>query len=255
MPGPQSDSGALLPASGTGRCRLGGYRRCFAKSVRGWVAATQVCRGVAGPRPDTISWSAVYGYRPAELSRGYDQWDYRGFAEFTGEHTGNVRERQRACRAAAPQPSGSDRRCWPSIKNIAIEAACRGRYFVSFRALYGREHFALPSTSAISNTPPNQLPLKGHDHEKGFVVCASRALLRSPLTRNTAGQPHGLRDGLRALRPCDSRIDERHQGVNRVDVDLNTGLVSIKLEPGNPPPCTSLTRRSRRTASPTRTPR
>ena len=41
-------------------------------------------------RPDTISWSAVYGYRPAKLRRGYDQWDYRGFAEFTGEHTGNV---------------------------------------------------------------------------------------------------------------------------------------------------------------------
>ncbi len=33
--------------------------------------------------PDTISWSGVYGYRPAKLRHGYDQWDYRGFAERT----------------------------------------------------------------------------------------------------------------------------------------------------------------------------
>jgi hypothetical protein len=52
---------------------------------------TRFAEGSHDRRPDTLSWSAVYGYRPVRLRRGYDKWDYRGFAEFTGEHTGNFR--------------------------------------------------------------------------------------------------------------------------------------------------------------------
>ena len=112
------------------------------RSQYAWLGGgyTRFAQSSHDQRPDTISWSAVYGYRPAELRRGYDQWDYRGFAELTGEHTGNVRTSGNVLAAAAPQASGSGRRFWQSSRTSLSPAACKRRYFVMlFETLYGRE--------------------------------------------------------------------------------------------------------------------
>jgi hypothetical protein len=78
---------------------------------------------------ETISWSGVYGYRPAKLRRGYDQWDYRGFVELTGEHTGNVRT------SGVVLPDSSTTTVWlgPSVlailKNVAISGGVQAPVF------------------------------------------------------------------------------------------------------------------------------
>jgi hypothetical protein len=143
VPGPQQDSGVLAGlhrAPGVAGSLATGYA---SRSQYLWVGGgcTSFATGSHDDRrPDTISWSGVYGYRPAKLRRGYDQWDYRGFAELTGEHTGNVRS------AGAALPNSTTTSIWlgPSVlaifKNVAIEGGAQAPiYRDASESLYGRE--------------------------------------------------------------------------------------------------------------------
>ena len=142
VPGPQQDSGVLgrlHRQAGLAGTLATGYA---SRSQYIWFGGgyTAFAPGPGDRRPDTISWSGVYGYRPAKLRRNYDQWDYRGFAELTGEHTGNVRS------AGALVPGSSTTSVWlgPSIlaifKDIAIEGGAQVPiYRESSESLYGRE--------------------------------------------------------------------------------------------------------------------
>jgi hypothetical protein len=143
VPGPQQDSGVL-----SGLHRAPGVAGSLATGLASrsqyvWVGGgyTRFAEASQSRRPDTISWSGVYGYRPAKLRRGYDQWDYRGFAELTGEHTGNVRI------AGANLPNTSTTTVWlgPSIlaifKTVSISAGVQAPiYRDASDSLYGREH-------------------------------------------------------------------------------------------------------------------
>lgn len=142
VPGPQRDSGllgGLKRAPGVAGTLATGLasRRQYA-----WLGAgyTRFAELGGDRRPDTVSWSAVYGYRPSKLRRGYDQWDYRGFAELTGERVGAVRSG-----GAVVAKSGATT-VWlgPSVlaiyKNFAIEGGVQGPLFRdASEALYGRE--------------------------------------------------------------------------------------------------------------------
>jgi hypothetical protein len=143
VPGPQPDSGVLgslhrAPGiSGTIATGLA------SRSQYAWIGGgyTRFAEASQDQRPDTISWSGVYGYRPAELRRGYDQWDYRGFAELTGEQTGNVRTNGMIL------PNSSTTTLWlgPSVlaifKNVAIAGGVQAPLFRDeSAAIYGREH-------------------------------------------------------------------------------------------------------------------
>ena len=141
VPGPQQDSGVLASlhrAPGVAGTLATGLA---SRSQYLWVGGgyTRFAEASHDRRPDTLSWSGVYGYRPARLRRGYDQWDYRGFAELTGEHTGNVRAGL-VLPDSSSTTSGSDPPCWRSYKNIAISGGVQGPLFRDvFGELYGRE--------------------------------------------------------------------------------------------------------------------
>jgi hypothetical protein len=82
LPGPQREFGllgSLHRAPGIAGSLVTGLA---SRSQYVWVGGgyTRFAEASHDRRPDTISWSAVYGYRPSRLRRGYDQWDYRGFA-------------------------------------------------------------------------------------------------------------------------------------------------------------------------------
>jgi hypothetical protein len=143
VPGPQQDSGvlgSLHRAPGISGTLVTGMA---SRSEYFWVGGgyTRFAEASHDRRPDTLSWSAVYGYRPSGLRRGYDQWDYRGFAEFTGEHTGGVRT------SGLVLPDSSSTTLWlgPSVlaifKNMAIEGGVQGPLFRDVsESIYGREH-------------------------------------------------------------------------------------------------------------------
>lgn len=142
VPGPQPDSGvlgSLHRAPGVAGTIATGMA---SRSQYFWLGGgyTRFAEASHDRRPDTISWSAVYGYRPASLRRGYDQWDYRGFAELTGEHTGQVRS------DGIILPNSSSTSVWlgPSVlaifKDVAIEAGVQGPLFRDVsESIYGRE--------------------------------------------------------------------------------------------------------------------
>jgi hypothetical protein len=142
VPGPQRDSGVLaqLPrAPGVAVTIASGLA---SRSQYLWFGGgyTRFAGASGGRRPDTISWSAVYGYRPPSLRRDVNHWDYRGFVELTGEHTGNARI------ADTRLPGSSTTSLWlgPSVlailKDIAIEAGVQGPLFRdASRAYYGQE--------------------------------------------------------------------------------------------------------------------
>lgn len=142
VPGPQQDSGVLgrlhrAPGvAGTVATGMASRSRYF------WVGGgyTRFAEASRDRRPDTVSWSAVYGYRPARLRRGYEQWDYRGFAELTGEHTGGV------LASGLVLPGSSSTTLWlgPSVlaifKNVAIESGVQGPLYRDVsETVYGRE--------------------------------------------------------------------------------------------------------------------
>jgi hypothetical protein len=142
VPGPQQHSGVL-----GGLHRAPGVAGTVATGLASrsqylWVGGgyTRFAEASHDRRPDTLSWSAVYGYRPPGLRRGYDQWDYRGFAELTGEHTGGVRT------SGVVLPNSSSTTVWlgPSVlaiyKNVAIAGGVQGPLFRDVsETLYGRE--------------------------------------------------------------------------------------------------------------------
>src|SRR6202789_1320814 len=142
VPGPQQETGvlgSLHRAPGVAGTLVTGLA---SRSQYVWVGAgyTRFAEAANDRRPDTLSWSAVYGYRPSRLRRGYDQWDYRGFAELTGEHTGAVRS------DGVILPDSSSTTVWlgPSVlaifKNIAIEGGVQAPLFRDVsESVYGRE--------------------------------------------------------------------------------------------------------------------
>ena len=142
VPGPQQESGVLGTlhrAPGVAATLATGMA---SRSQYVWLGGgyTRFAESENDRRPDTLSWSAVYGYRPASLRRGYDKWDYRGFAELTGEHTGAVRS------DGVILPDSSATSVWlgPSVlaifKNVAIEGGVQAPLFRDVsESVYGRE--------------------------------------------------------------------------------------------------------------------
>jgi hypothetical protein len=143
VPGPQSATGVigeLHRAPGLAGIVAAGMA---SRSQYLWLGGSYTRFAVASNdrRPDTISWSTAYGYRPSRLRRGVDQWDYRGFAELTGEHTGSV------LRSGVVLPGSSSTTVWlgPSVlvifKEFAVGAGAQGPLFRDVSEnLYGREH-------------------------------------------------------------------------------------------------------------------
>ena len=143
VPGPQQDSGVLSSlhrAPGVAGSLATGLA---SRSQYLWVGGgyTKFAAASNDRRPYTLSWSGVYGYRPAKLRRGYDQWDYRGFAELTGEHTGSVQK------SGLSLPDSSTTAVWlgPSIlailKNVAISGGVQVPLLRDASdSIYGREH-------------------------------------------------------------------------------------------------------------------
>jgi hypothetical protein len=148
LPGPQPDSGILSSVN-----RAPGIAGTVAAGLASrsqylWVGGgyTGFFHRSGSRRPDTTTWSTVYGFRPARLRRGYNQWDYRGLIEFTGEHTGDVRVHD----TVVSDSRSTSLWLGPSIlaifKNVAIEGGVQGPLYRNIStSVYGREtiRFAL----------------------------------------------------------------------------------------------------------------
>lgn len=142
VPGPQQDSGVLASLH-----RAPGFATTLASGLASrsqylWFGGgyTRFAESDGDQRPATVSWSAVYGYRPVKLRRDVNHWDYRGFLELTGEHTTGVRSQ------GLILPNSDSTTLWlgPSVlaifKDVAIEGGVQGPLYRDVsESIYGRE--------------------------------------------------------------------------------------------------------------------
>lgn len=91
-------------------------------------------------RPDILSYSVVWGYRPPPLRKEYPHWDWRVFVELTGERSGNL---QRGG-AAQGGTGGHQVLLGPTAlgiyKNYAIEGGVQFPVYREVGARLQREH-------------------------------------------------------------------------------------------------------------------
>jgi len=91
-PGPQAETGVYRGLhSGLGYL-LGGVTGLASRSQYVWVGATyqRYAESDGDRRPDLLTYTAVYGYRPLSWRTDYPRWDWRIFGEMTGERTGHI---------------------------------------------------------------------------------------------------------------------------------------------------------------------
>lgn len=92
-------------------------------------------------RPNLFTYSAVWGYRPPALRKDYPHWDWRVFAELTGE----VSDRVRTDGVRMPGTGGHQIFLGPTVlgiyKNYAIEGGVQFPVFQDIGANFQRERF------------------------------------------------------------------------------------------------------------------
>jgi hypothetical protein len=90
VPGPQQEGGLYRNLHSGPGAMVGAVTGMASRSQYVWVGASyQRYSGAQGDhRPDLLSYTAVYGYRPFSWRTDYPRWDWRIFGEFTAERTG-----------------------------------------------------------------------------------------------------------------------------------------------------------------------
>jgi len=143
VPGPQPEAGPYRGLhSGLGYI-LGGVTGVASRSQYVWAGASYQRYGQSkrDRRPDLLSYTAVYGYRPRSWRTDYPRWDWRVFGEFTGERTGSLRRQG----LDAPGSQSQQFFLGPSFlgvyRAIGIEAGVQFPLYRDGGPLYARERY------------------------------------------------------------------------------------------------------------------
>jgi len=113
------------------------------RSQYAWVGTTyqRYAESKEDRRPDLLSYTAVYGYRPFSWRTDYPRWDWRIFGELTGERSGSLRR-------LGEEPAGSKARTvffGPSVlavyRAIGIEGGIQFPLYRDVGVLYAKERY------------------------------------------------------------------------------------------------------------------
>lgn len=137
VPGPQRPAGMARDLR-----RAPGFYTAVASGLAsrshylwGGIGYTRFAERSGDRRPGIFSYSAVWGYRPPPLRKDYPHWDWRLFAELTGEKSGDLRREN----VEHPETGGHQVLLGPTAlgiyKNYAIEG---GVQFPVYRDLGAR---------------------------------------------------------------------------------------------------------------------
>lgn len=92
VPGPQQEAGVYRGLNSGLGYLVGAVTGVASRSQYLWVGATyqRYAESKGDRRPDLLTYTAVYGYRPLSWRTDYPRWDWRIFGEFTGERAGTL---------------------------------------------------------------------------------------------------------------------------------------------------------------------
>lgn len=122
---------------------VGGVSGLASRSNYAWAGATyqRYAESHTDRRPDLLSYTAVYGYRPYSWRTDYPRWDWRIFGEFTGERGGALQ------RQGVELPGSRTHNLFlgPSIlgvyRSIAIEGGVQFAVYHNLPALFPKERY------------------------------------------------------------------------------------------------------------------
>jgi hypothetical protein len=143
VPGPQQEAGVYRGLNSGLGYLVGGVTGLASRSQYVWVGASyqRYAESNRDRRPDLLSYTAVYGYRPLSWRTDYPRWDWRLFGEFTGERTGTLQRQG----LELPGSQAQQMFLGPSLlgvyRAIGIEAGIQFPIYRDIGPLYLKERY------------------------------------------------------------------------------------------------------------------
>ncbi len=96
VPGPQQETGLYRDLNSGPGYLVGAVTGIASRSQYVWVGTSyqRYVESKGDRRPDLLTYTAVYGYRPFSWRTDYPRWDWRVFGEFTGERAGTLQRQK-----------------------------------------------------------------------------------------------------------------------------------------------------------------
>ena len=143
VPGPQQEAGIYRGLNSGVGYMVGAVTGIASRSQYVWVGASyqRYAESNGDRRPDLLSYSAVYGYRPLSWRTDYPRWDWRIFGEFTGEHDGTLQRNM----IEVPGTQGDQLFLGPSVlgvyRAIGVEAGVQFPVYRDVGSIFPRERY------------------------------------------------------------------------------------------------------------------
>ncbi len=143
LPGPQHEAGVYRDLNSGVGYLVGAVTGIASRSQYVWVGASyqQYAESKGDRRPDLLSYTAVYGYRPLSWRTDYPRWDWRIFGEFTGERSGSLQRQM----IELPGSRASQIFFGPSLlgvyRAIGVEAGIQFPIYRDVGPLFPKEHY------------------------------------------------------------------------------------------------------------------
>jgi len=143
VPGKQQEAGLYRGLNSGPGYLVGAVTGIASRSQYVWVGTTyqRYAESKGDRRPDLLTYTAVYGYRPFSWRTDYPRWDWRVFGEFTGERTGTLQRQD----AEVPGTGAKQMFLGPSVlgvyRAIGIEAGMQFPVYRDAGPIYPQEHY------------------------------------------------------------------------------------------------------------------
>jgi hypothetical protein len=143
VPGPQQEAGLYRGLNSGPGYLVGAVTGIASRSQYVWVGSSyqRYAEAKGDRRPDLLTSTAVYGYRPFSWRTDYPRWDWRVFGEFTGERTGTLQRQN----YELPGTGASQMFFGPSVlgvyRAIGIEAGMQFPVYSNAGPLFPKERY------------------------------------------------------------------------------------------------------------------
>ena len=143
VPGAQAEAGPYRGLNSGLGYLVGGVTGMASRSQYVWVGSTfqRYAESRGDRRPDLLSYTAVYGYRPHSWRTDYPRWDWRVFGEFTGERTGALQRSNSEVPASRAKQMFVGPIVLGVYRAIGIEAGVQLPVYRDAGTLYPKEHY------------------------------------------------------------------------------------------------------------------
>ncbi len=143
LPGPQGETGLYRNLNSGPGYLVGAVTGLASRSQYVWAAASyqRYAASNGDRRPDLLSYTAVYGYRPFSWRTDYPRWDWRVFGEFTGERTGSVQRQNAVVTGSQAQQLFFGPSVLGVYRAIGIEAGMQFPIYRNAGDLYPKERY------------------------------------------------------------------------------------------------------------------